>query len=75
MGRPREAPPVTHEEYKKYVKKLHQKWKRETQQPKEVAARNFAAEQVWQDAEAMSRGRFSREVFKPGTAGEPSDGL
>ena len=75
MGRPQEAPPVTHDEFKKYVKKMHLKWKRETAQPKEVAPRNFAAEQLRQDAEAMSRGRFTREVFKPGTAGEPSDGL
>ena len=69
------SPPVTHDEFKKYVKKMHLKWKRETAQPKEVAPRNFAAEQLRQDAEAMSRGRCTREVFKPGTAGEPSDGL
>ena len=75
MGRPREAPPVSYETFRKYVKKQHQKLKEETKKPKDVPARNFAAEQLRKDAEAMARGSFTREVFRPGSSGEPSEGL
>ena len=75
MGKPQQGPSVSYETYRNYVKNQHQKWKKETQKPKEVAARNFAAEQVRKDAEAMDKGCFTRQVFKPNTSGERSDGL
>ena len=75
MGKPQEGPPVSHAEFKRYVKKMNLKLKKDMAEPKEVGPRNFAAEQLRRDAEAMSQGRFTREIFKPGTAGQPSDGL
>ena len=74
-GRPREGPPVTYEQYVKYVKKQKLLEKRERQKPKEVKPRNFAEEQVKKDAADKATGRCPREIFKPGTSGIPSNGL
>ena len=75
MGKPQEGPPVSHAEFKRYVKKMHLKLKKDMAEPKDVGPRNWAAEQLRRDVEDMSQGRFTREVFKPGTAGQPSTGL
>ena len=75
MGRPRESPPVSHEEFVKYVKKEKQKVTWEMQKPTVVKPRNFAKDQIRQDAEAKATSRFIREAFKAGTCGLPRDGL
>ena len=46
MGRPREGPPVTEEQFKAYVKKQRLAEKKEKAKPKVIKPRNFAEDHV-----------------------------
>ena len=74
-GKPQEGGSVTYDTYRRYVKAQHLKLKKEMAAPKIVGPRNFAEEQIRKDVEAKASGYFTREVFKPGSSGEPSEGL
>ena len=75
MGKPQHGPSVSYETYRKYVKNQHQKWKKETQKPEKVAARNFAAEQVRKDAEpkVVAPRNFAEEHIRRDVEAKASD--